>query len=116
MTPPSDILLQNLSVDHARPVQSLANGGLLGADTIDPCMNLLDTVALFGAAALAAPIGLLGVEFLVDGRTLLGAGFLAVAVALVLGIVYRPDPVDVVGGRALGWLQSGAEDGDAEGE
>lgn len=88
----------------------------MSADTVDPSMDLFDTLALFGAAALAAPIGLLGVEFLVDGRTLLGAGFLAVAAALVLGILYRPDPVDLVGGRALGWLQRGGDDGDAEGE
>ena len=33
-------------------------------------MDILDTVALFGAAALAAPVGLLGVEFLVGGRAL----------------------------------------------
>lgn len=80
-------------------------------------MNLLDTLALFGAAALAAPIGLLGVEFLADGKVLLGGGFLAVAIALVAGVVYRPGPVDVVGGRVVGWLQSGAGgDGDAEGE
>jgi len=78
-------------------------------------MNLLDTLALFGAAALAAPIGLLGAEFLAGGRTLAGVGFLAVAVGLVLGVLYRPDPVDLVGGRALGWLQSGAAD-DGEGD
>jgi hypothetical protein len=80
-------------------------------------MDLLDTLALFGAAALAAPIGLLGVEFLVGGRTLPGVGFLAIAVALVVGIVYRPDPLDVVGGRALGWLTGGGGDeGGPEGE
>ncbi|WP_254838913.1 DUF7533 family protein [Natronomonas marina] len=78
-------------------------------------MNVLDTLALFGAAALAAPIGLLGVEFLVGGRTLAGVGFLAVAAGLLVGMVYRPDPVDIVGGKALGWLQSGADD-DPEGE
>ncbi len=79
-------------------------------------MNLLDTVALFGAAALAAPVGLLGVEFLVGGRTLLGLVFLAVAGALLVGIIYRPDPVDVVGGRALGWLQGGTGDDEPEGD
>jgi hypothetical protein len=80
-------------------------------------MDLLDMLALFGAAALAAPIGLLGVEFVVGGRTLVGVAFLAIAAALVVGIIYRPDPVDIVGGRALGWLQGGgADDGDAEGE
>ncbi len=75
-------------------------------------MNLLDTVALFGAAALAAPVGLLGVEFLADGRTLAGVGFLAVAGGLVVGVLYRPDPVDVVGGRALGWLQGDGDRGE----
>ena len=80
-------------------------------------MNVLDTVALFGAAALAAPVGLLGVEFLVGGRTLAGAAFLAVAAGLVVGVLYRPDPVDVVGGRALEWLGSdGGDDADPEGE
>ncbi|PSQ15037.1 hypothetical protein BRD02_07665 [Halobacteriales archaeon QS_8_69_73] len=79
-------------------------------------MNVLDTVALFGAAALAAPVGLLGVEFLVGGRTAAGVGFLAVAAGLVVGVLYRPDPVDVVGGRALDWLQSDGDDADPEGE
>ena len=80
-------------------------------------MNVLDTVALFGAAALAAPVGLLGVEFLVGGRTAAGVGFLAVAAGIVVGVLYRPDPVDIVGGRALNWLQSdGGDDADPEGE
>jgi hypothetical protein len=80
-------------------------------------MNPFDTLALFAAAALAAPIGLLGVEFLVGGRTFLGLGFLAVAASLVVGMIYRPDPIDVVGGRAVDWLTKGAgEDGDAGGE
>lgn len=79
-------------------------------------MNILDTLALFGAVALAAPIGLLGVEFLVGGRTLLGAAFLAVSGGLVVGILYRPDPVDIIGGRALDWFQGADDDADAEGE
>ena len=78
-------------------------------------MNVLDTLALFGAAALAAPIALLGAEFLAGGQTLLGAGFLAVSGALVLGVLYRPDPLDVVGGTALDWLQ-GSDDADADAE
>jgi len=79
-------------------------------------MNVLDTLALFGAVALAAPIGLLGVEFLIDGRTLVGAAFLAVSGALVLGVLYRPDPLDVVGGTALDWLQGDGDDADADPE
>ena len=77
-------------------------------------MNVLDTLALFGAVALAAPIGLLGVEFLVDGRTLAGAAFLAVSGGLVVGVLYRPDPLDVVGGTALDWFQGADDDADAD--
>ncbi len=53
-------------------------------------MNLLDTLTLFGTVALAAPIGLLGFEFLLDGRMIAGGGFLAVALALVAGGYFRP--------------------------
>ncbi|PSQ42176.1 hypothetical protein BRD07_04065 [Halobacteriales archaeon QS_9_68_42] len=79
-------------------------------------MNILDTLALFGAAALAAPIGLLGVEFLVGGRTLVGAAFLAISGALVVGVLYRPNPLDVVGGTALDWFQGADNDADADAE
>ncbi len=64
-------------------------------------MNLLDTIALFGAVVLAAPIGLLGIEFLVDGRTLLGIGFLAVALALVVGSYLKPSVSGIVAGTVL---------------
>jgi hypothetical protein len=53
-------------------------------------MNLLDTITLFGTAVLAAPIGLLGVEFLLRGRPIVGGGFLAVAVGLVAGSHFKP--------------------------
>ncbi|CCQ35390.1 uncharacterized protein Nmlp_1180 [Natronomonas moolapensis 8.8.11] len=62
-------------------------------------MELLDTLALFGTVALAAPIGLLGAEFLVGGRTVSGVGFLAVALALVAGGYFRPSPKSIVAGR-----------------
>lgn len=62
-------------------------------------MNLLDTLALFGTVALAAPIGLLGVEFLVGGRTGAGVGFLAVALALVAGGYFRPSLKSIVAGQ-----------------
>ena len=63
-------------------------------------MNLLDTLALFGTVALAAPIGMLGVEFLVGGRTGAGVGFLAVALALVAGGYFRPSLKSIVAGTA----------------
>lgn len=59
-------------------------------------MNLLDTIALFGAVVLAAPIGLLGIQFVIDGRTLVGIGFLAVALALVVGSYLKPSLSGIV--------------------
>ena len=53
-------------------------------------MDLLDTLALFGTVVLAAPIGLLGIEFLFEGRSLAGVGFVLVAVALLVGSHFRP--------------------------
>lgn len=64
-------------------------------------MNLLDTITLFGAVVLAAPIGLLGVEFLANGRTLVGIGFLAVAFALVAGSYLKPSLSGMVAGTVL---------------
>ncbi|MES3516590.1 MAG: hypothetical protein PPP58_02885 [Natronomonas sp.] len=51
-------------------------------------MDIVDTLTLFGAVALAAPIAMLGVEFVVGGRTLAGIGFLAVAAGLIVGQQY----------------------------
>lgn len=55
-------------------------------------MGLIDTVALVGTLVLALPIAMLGVEFVVGGRTLEGVGFLVVAVALVGGQHYLGTP------------------------
>jgi len=62
-------------------------------------VNILDTLTLFGTVALAAPIGLLGVEFLVGGRTAAGVGFVAVALALVAGGYFRPSLKSIAAGR-----------------
>ena len=76
-------------------------------------MNLLDTLTLFGTVALAAPIGLLGAEFLVGGRTAAGIGFLAVALALVAGGYFRPSLKSVLAGTATEVV---AGDGPGEGD
>ncbi|QLD85887.1 hypothetical protein HWV23_09165 [Natronomonas halophila] len=51
-------------------------------------MGIIDTISLAGTLVLALPIGMLGVEFLVGGRTAMGVGFIAVAAALVIGQHY----------------------------
>ena len=85
-------------------------------------MKLLDTLALFGTVVLAAPIGLLGVEFLVGGRTVAGVGFLAVALALVAGGYFRPSLKSIVAGRVAdvattdgGDETAGSDDGGGDG-
>ena len=70
-------------------------------------MNLLDTLTLFGTVALAAPIGLLGADFLLGGRTLVGAAFSIVAVALVAGGYFRPSVTSILAGAVGG---SGTDD------
>lgn len=64
-------------------------------------MNLLDTLTLFGTVVLAAPIGLLGVEFLFEGRLIVGAGFLFVAFALVAGGYFKPSLKGIVAGTVV---------------
>lgn len=65
-------------------------------------MNLFDTITLFGTVVLGAPIGLLGVEFLLEGRLVAGAGFLAVSIALVAGGYFRPSLKGIVADTVLG--------------
>lgn len=84
-------------------------------------MDLLDTLTLFGTVVLAAPIGLLGAEFLLGGRIALGIGFLAVAVGLVVGGYFRPSLKGVVAGTVADAVgdegddtRTGGDDGDEE--
>lgn len=78
-------------------------------------MGLLDTVALFGTVALAAPIALVGVDFLVSGRPLAGGAFLAVAAGLVAGQHYGvPSVKRRLAGRALDAVASDESSADEE--
>lgn len=71
-------------------------------------MNVVDTVALAGTLVLALPIGMLGVEFLVTGRPLVGTAFVGVAAALVLGQHYlETSPVERVASGVVDRLVSG---------
>lgn len=47
-------------------------------------VGILETLQTMGAVVLAAPIAMLGVVFLTDGRVLLGAVFIALAGLLVV--------------------------------
>ncbi len=77
-------------------------------------MNLLDTLTLFGTVALAAPIGLLGVEFLLEGRAIAGGGFLGVALALVAGGYFRPSLKGILAGTVAEATSEPEEGADEE--
>ena len=79
-------------------------------------MGLIDTVSLFGAAVLAIPIALLGVEFLIRGRTVTGVVFLALGVALLAGKYYLPGVTDEAADTASSVLLGDAADPDGTGD
>lgn len=51
-------------------------------------MGVFDTIAFVGTFALAAPMALVGVDFLWNGRPLAGVAFLALAFGFVAGQQY----------------------------
>lgn len=57
--------------------------------------GILETVGLAATLIFAIPIGLLGLNFLVDGRYLLGIGFVVVAVLMVTLQEYVTSPTDL---------------------
>jgi hypothetical protein len=67
--------------------------------------GIVGTLQLLGTLVLAAPLALLGVQFLVSGRHLMGGLFVALAVAMVGLEEYLTTPQDVpakVAERAVG--------------
>lgn len=80
--------------------------------------SILGTVGLALTLAFAIPVALLGLDFLVRGRTLEGAAFLGIAALMVAVEEYVTTPTDIPGmvaGRVLGSAVKEPEDsGDAE--
>jgi hypothetical protein len=78
--------------------------------------GILGLVGLAATLAFAVPVGLLGLDMLSKGNTLVGGGFLAVAVLMVVLQEYLTTPGDVPG-RVVGRLVGGvAKDPEAESE
>ena len=78
--------------------------------------GILGLVGLAVTLAFAIPVGLLGLDMLSNGNTLVGGAFLAFAVLMVLLQEYLTTPGDVPGrvaGRIVGTV---AKDPDAEPE
>lgn len=80
--------------------------------------GILDTVGLMAAVVFAVPVAFLGVDFLLGGKVLLGAAFLAIAVLMVAVEEYVTTPRDVpaaVAGRVAGAVaKSEPEDRNAD--
>jgi len=76
--------------------------------------GILDLVGLAVTLAFAVPVGLLGLDMLSKGDTLVGGGFLAFAVLMVVLQEYVTMPGDVPGrvaGRLLGGVAKDPDEG-----
>lgn len=80
--------------------------------------SITGLVGLAITLAFAIPVAMLGVQFLGDGNTVVGAGFLAIAALMVLINEYVASPGDVPGmvaGRVVGTVaKEPGEDEDTE--
>ncbi|MFB6178489.1 MAG: hypothetical protein ABEI77_02045 [Halorientalis sp.] len=62
--------------------------------------GIIGTITMFGTVAVAAMIGMMGVDFFFRGQRLVGAGFVVFAVLMVLVEEYVLTPGDVAGDLA----------------
>jgi hypothetical protein len=76
--------------------------------------GIIGTIQLAATLVFALPIGLLGLQFLLDGRSLLGGGFVAVAVLMVALEEYLTTPTDVPSSLAEKTVEKVVETPDEE--
>ena len=75
--------------------------------------GIMGTISLAATLVFALPVGLLGIQFLLDGKTLVGGGFVAVAVVMVALQEYLTTPTDVptsVAEKAVGKVAKTPDD------
>ena len=68
-------------------------------------MGIMDTIGLAASLVFALPVGIFGLNRLVDGQTLLGGGLVVVAVLMVLLPQKLTTPMDIpqkIAGKAVG--------------
>ncbi|MFB6129322.1 MAG: hypothetical protein ABEJ28_00695 [Salinigranum sp.] len=78
-------------------------------------LGIADTVALAATLVFAVPIGILGGQFLLDGRAFLGGVLVVVAVLMVVLQHFVTTPSDLPGalaGRAIGTVLKVPDDED----
>lgn len=62
--------------------------------------GIIGQIQLFVTVVFAATVGMMGVDFLFSGQQLVGAGFLALAVLMVLVEEYITKPTDIAADAA----------------
>lgn len=75
--------------------------------------GILELLGLAGSVLFAASVGLFAVETLVDGDTVAGLGYLAIAALMVLVPYYVTTPDDVAANaaeQAAGWVVKDEDD------
>ncbi|MFW6265851.1 MAG: DUF7533 family protein [Halanaeroarchaeum sp.] len=79
-------------------------------------LGIVDLLTLATTLAFALPIGVYGLQLLIDGRTLFGLVGVAVAVGLVVveRVLWTPDDVPVRLGRRLVRRVVGTPDDEAD--
>jgi hypothetical protein len=68
-------------------------------------MGIMDTIGLAASLVFALPVGIFGMNRLLDGQTLLGGGLVVVAVLMVLLPQKLTTPMDIpqmIAGKAVG--------------
>lgn len=63
-------------------------------------LGIADTVQLAATLVFAVPVGVLGGQFLIEGRTFLGGAMVVVAVLMVAIQQYVTTPADIPGAIA----------------
>lgn len=76
--------------------------------------GILDTIGLAGTVLFAAPVALLGADFLVRGDPVQGGAFLGIAALMILVPRYVRTPGDVAGDAAGRLTEAVVESGDEE--
>ena len=78
--------------------------------------GIIGTITMFGTVAVAAMIGMMGIDFFLQGQRLVGGGFVAFAVLMVLVEEYITTPGDVAGDVAATVVGKVAKKPDDDGD
>jgi hypothetical protein len=93
-------------------VASLLSAGPEGHD--DMGKGIVGMITQLGTVAIAATIGMMGLDFVFRGQRLLGGGFVAFAVLMVLVEEYITTPDDVAGDLAASVVGTVAKEPESE--